>query len=189
MGEGQRSYFLFFDSFDGFESFYQTYRQEFAKQDCWLTRNAVHHIEEWELPYLSWIFLPFALLAALFTVIFFAEMSRAEFTYNNAFVSVFEYAGYPRKRILRGLALLGTLNFVKLLGLATAIALPLSLLGNFINHRRMITDYELFSYNPILLAAYYGGAVLLAALLLMLRFRRVKQLSWYENLIANRDVL
>ena len=189
MGEGQRSYFLFFDSFDGFESFYQTYRQEFAKQDCWLTRNAVHLIEEWELPYLSWIFLPFALLAALFTVIFFAEMSRAEFTYNNAFVSVFEYAGYPRKRILRGLALLGTLNFVKLLGLATAIALPLSLLGNFINHRRMITDYELFSYNPILLAAYYGGAVLLAALLLMLRFRRVKQLSWYENLIANRDVL
>ena len=189
MGEGQRSYFLFFDSFDGFESFYQTYRQEFARQDCWLTRNAVHHIEEWELPYLSWIFLPFALLAALFTVIFFAEMSRAEFTYNNAFVSVFEYAGYPRKRILRGLVLLGTLNFVKLLGLATAIALPLSLLGNFINHRRMITDYELFSYNPILLAAYYGGAVLLAALLLMLRFHRVKQMSWYENLIANRDVL
>ena len=85
--------------------------------------------------------------------------------------------------------LLGTLNFVKLLGMATAIGLPLSLLGNFINHRRMITDYELFSYNPILLAAYYGGAVLLAALLLMLRFRRVKQLSWYENLIANRDVL
>ena len=189
MGEGQRSYFLFFDSFDGFESFYQTYRQEFARQDCWLTRNAVHLIEEWELPYLSWIFLPFALLAALFTVIFFAEMSRAEFTYNNAFVSVFEYAGYPRKRILRGLALLGTLNFVKLLGLATAIALPLSLLGNFINHRRMITDYELFSYNPILLAAYYGGAVLLAAGLLSLRFHRVKQLSWYENLIANRDVL
>ena len=189
MGDGQRGYFLYFDSFFACESFYQTYRQVFAKQDCWLTRNAVHHIEEWELPYLSWIFLPFALLAALFTVIFFAEMSRAEFTYNNAFVSVFEYAGYPRKRILRGLVLLGTLNFVKLLGLATAIALPLSLLGNFLNHRRMITDYELFSYNPVLLAAYYGGAVLLAALLLMLRFRRVKQMSWYENLIANRDVL
>ncbi len=189
MGEGQRSYFLFFDSFDGFESFYQTYRQAFARQDCWLTRNAVHHIEEWELPYVSWILLPFALLAALFTVVFFAEMSRAEFTYNNAFVSVFEYAGYARKRILRGLVLLGTLNFVKLLGLATLIALPLSLLGNLLNHRRMFTDYELFSYNPVLLAAYYGGAVLLAAGLLSLRFHRVKQLSWYENLIANRDVL
>ncbi len=189
MGEGQRGYFLYFDSFSAFESFYQTYEQSFSKQDSWLTRNAVHHIEEWELPYLSWILLPFALLAALFTVIFFAEMSRAEFTYNNAFVSVFEYAGYARKRILRDLVLLGVLNFVKLLVLATAIALPLSILGNFINHRRMFTDYELFSYNPLLLAAYYVGAVLLTALLLALRFRRVKRLSWYENLIANRDVL
>ena len=116
-------------------------------------------------------------------------MSRAEFTYNNAFVSVFEYAGYERKRILQELVLLGTMNFLKLLVLATAIALPLSMFGNYFNHRLMFTDYELFSYNPFLLAAYYSGAVLLAAMLLTLRFRRVKQLSWYENLIANRDVL
>ena len=188
-GEGQRAYLLYFDTCAACEQFLQENAFRLLKQDCYLTRDSVHTIEEFELPYLSWILIPFATMAAVFTALFFVELNRTEFVYNNSFVSVFEYAGYSKKSIFRGLTVWGLLDFLKLFAAVSLAAVLISFVGNALNHRLLLTDFELFSYNPGLLAVFCGGILLLVSWRLQARFKSVKRLSWYENLISNRDVL
>ena len=104
-------------------------------------------------------------------------------------MSVFEYAGYSKKRIIRELVLAQTAEFLRLLGIGAGLAGVLSAAGNALNTRLQLVDYELFTYNPWLLALCLGTIIGMTLVILALRFRKVKLNSWYENLIANRDVL
>ena len=128
-GEGQRAYLLYFDTCAACEQFLQENAFRLLKQDCYLTRDSVHTIEEFELPYLSWILIPFATMAAVFTALFFVELNRTEFVYNNSFVSVFEYAGYSKKTVIRSLAFLSLREFIIELAAATGAAFILSVIG------------------------------------------------------------
>nr|MBQ6241582.1 ATP-binding cassette domain-containing protein [Lachnospiraceae bacterium] len=187
--EGQRGFRLYFSSYAARDRFMKKHQAEFREQYCYLQSDVLHAIEEWEIPYLFWILLPLSVLTALFTVVFYAELNRTEFVYNNSFLSVFEYAGYSRKRLLREIVKIGTGEFLKLLGAAALLAAAAAVIGNLLNHRFLWADFELFTFNIPLLAVYFTLLCALTVLLLDLRLRKVRLLNWYGNLIRNRDVL
>ncbi|MBO4838194.1 MAG: ATP-binding cassette domain-containing protein [Lachnospiraceae bacterium] len=187
--EGQRGFRFYFDSYAARTRFLRKHQAAFREQFCYLQSDVLHSIEEWEIPYLFWILLPLSVLTALFTLFFYAELNRMELVYNNSFLSVFEYAGHDRKRLLWEMTKTGTAEFLKLLGLALLLAGPAAIIGNLLNHRFLWVDFELFSWNIPLLAAYFVLMTALTVLLLTLRLRKVRLLNWYENLIRNRDVL
>ena len=192
MGDGQRGWFLYFRSNAAREAFMKTYQTELRRQDAALNNLALDGEVAFITADLSLFLLPIALGVALFTAVFYVElnrMSRAEFTYNNAFVSVFEYAGYQKNTILRELIRLCMFRFLKLLSIAGIMAFGTALLLNALNAIFIFVNFQLFSFHPWLILLYYGGMILTAYIVILLRFKKVHLRSWYENLIANRDVL
>ncbi len=187
--EGQRAFIFYFDTCAARNSFLTAHRQDFNWETGFHQMDTLYPLTDWKFPSLFRIYMPFSVLIIIFTVAFYAELGRTEFAYNNTFVSVFEYAGYSKKRIIRELVLAQTAEFLRLLGIGAGLAGVLSAAGNALNTRLQLVDYELFTYNPWLLALCLGTIIGMTFVILALRFRKVKLNSWYENLIANRDVL
>jgi len=182
-------FFFYFDTCAARNSFLTAHRQDFNWETGFHQMDTLYPLTDWKFPSLFRIYMPFSVLIIIFTVAFYAELGRTEFAYNNTFVSVFEYAGYSKKRIICELGLGQTAEFLRLLGISAGLAGVLSAAGNALNTRLQLVDYELFTYNPWLLALCLGTIIGMTLVILALRFRKVKLNRWYENLIAKRDVL
>ena len=187
--EEQRSYYLYFSSYAALDRFVKRYESVFREKNAYLVNMGIRVETQFRIESFSQILLPFALLIAAFTVIFYAELYKTEFVHNNSFISVFEYAGYSKKLVLKKLMNLCLLEFMKIQGLAFLLALSLAWIINSLNHRFFWVEFELCSFHPVLVPFFLISLVLFAALSITKRFQKVRVRSWYENLLANRDVL
>ena len=184
-----RSCFLFFPSYSALTRF-----TEQSKEILTETKNLTAQVEmPGDLPYRvdahSRLLLPLAVLVSVFTVLFYAELNKTEFLYNHDFVSAFEYSGYSKKTVIKMLIRGAAAEFLKLLIIACAAGSIIALLVNALNHCYGWFYLELFSIEPWLMAVWLFLTVMLSLLFLVVRFRKVKVVSWYENMIDTRDVL
>lgn len=133
--------------------------------------------------------LPMAVFMMAFAVLFYIALIRTEFVYNSRFVAVFAYAGFSKSAVLHRFIVRNLWELCKMALLSTAIAVGITWGVNALNSRLALVDYWIFSYNAAMIAAFLGAMLLLAGIVLPVLFRRVKVASWYESLIASRDLI
>lgn len=186
---GYRSCILFFDSYSATERFI-TQNQKTVLSNKNISADVILPVD---LPYRvdahSRLLLPLAIMISVFTVLFYAELGKTELLYNHDFVSVFEYAGYPREQILRLLIFGAAKEYMKLLALACTSGGLIALLINRLNRDYNWFNLELFSIEPWLMMVWLSVSVILSIIFIVLRFRKVQIASWYENILDTRDVI
>ncbi len=186
----RRGHQLYFDSFRDMKAFYDRYSEEFAAQGVymhydWITNLAprlVFHT-------LYTVYLPLAFFLVLFATVFFILLVKTEFVYNNRFISVFAYAGFSKKRIISTFIGLHLWQLVKSYLAALVIAFCLTAFVNYLNKANLYVNFQIFSYNPVILGVTLCFMLVVSFGFMNLVFRRVRVSSWYESLIASRDLI
>lgn len=186
----QRRYRVYFDSFRDMRNYYQQYQDVlnsgFDVQTDYSTID-VSLLFTFEM--LFKVALLMAVFMMAFAVLFYIALIRTEFVYNSRFVAVFAYAGFSKSAVLHRFIVRNLWELCKMALLATAIAVGITWAVNALNSRLALVDYWIFSYNAAMIAAFLGAMLLLAGIVLPVLFRRVKVASWYESLIASRDLI
>ena len=194
-GGWQRGYRLYFDSYKDARDYMRKYGTAMERAASGKTVHSMVMLEGMPLdirlvwPVLSYVFLPLSGLIAMLSVLFYAQMYRTEFSYNNSFVSAFEYAGHERKKVLTTLRDLCFAELLKQMLVAAGIAFTLMIEVNVLNHHFVFLPVEIFSFNPWVLGNYALLVPAFSLLSLRSAFWRVNVRTWYENLTASRDLL
>ena len=191
-GGWQQTYHLYFDSFREMDHYYRDYAAELSERygsDCRLEKIGVPLEYSLSWPLVTRILLPSAALATLLTGLFYGVLRRTEFLYNSRFVAVFEYAGFEKKKLLRQLTGLSLLELAKQLLIAAVLTVILTMSMNLINHKKFLLPLEIFTYNPWLIVGFVFLLFGMAWLVLRFTFKRFRSGTWYELILAARDLL
>lgn len=135
------------------------------------------------------IMFPLSIFIALFTILFYINLIKTEIAYNNGFVSVFEYSGYRKKKVISYFVWINFCYMLRTCLIAVVLAFGITFILNKINIKFGIFGFQLFTYNFPLIIAFVLGIVLISLVVINILLRRVKLSSWYENVIAQRDLL
>nr|MBQ6242352.1 ABC transporter ATP-binding protein [Lachnospiraceae bacterium] len=191
-GGWQQTYHLYFDGYKEMDGYFRDHAADLKEkygQDIILEKAGLPLEYALSWPLVTEILLPSAALATLLTGLFYGILRRTEFLYNSRFVAVFEYAGFEKKKLLRQLTLLSLLELAKQLLAAAILTAILTVTVNVINRRRFLVPLEIFSYNSWLIAGFIFLLFGMAWLVLRITFKRFHSGSWYELLMAARDLL
>lgn len=187
---GQRTYFLLFDSYKDMTSYAEKHGETLRSIDSLTVTDDLLYVEErFGFTPICYTLLPIAIFMVFFSTLFYIVLKKTEFTYNNRFIAVFEYSGYDKKKVIHRFILLNILDLLKSLVIAESAALVISLIVNHLNHRNVFIPYEIFTFNIPLMIGYNLIVILTTLIALNVLFRRVKVASWYENLIRTRDLI
>jgi putative ABC transport system ATP-binding protein len=187
---GQRVYHIYFDSFKDMKTYYDQYYDELTAYEGVIVEYSNVNIElQFVFQALFYTLLPIAIFMAFFTVLFYIALKKTELEYNHQFIAVFEYSGYPKSLVIK--RFIG-LNFCSLLGMlvfAQVIAFVIAFVINLINNRFLLVGFQIFSYNVPMIIAFDLFVLTVSLMAVNILFRQVKVLSWYDNLIAARDLV
>ena len=136
-----------------------------------------------------WVTLPLSVFMALFATLFYISLRRIEFMQNAQFIAVFEYAGFPRPKVMNSFIWLNVGKLFKQLLLATLTALLLTRVVNNVNNRLQIVNFSIFSFNYPMILTFAAFILLTATLFTFIMYRRIRVKSWYEILTENRDLI
>lgn len=187
---GQRTYYLLFDSYKEMKNYHDRYIEKLKQIDSVTVTDDLLYVEErFGFAPLCYTLLPIAVFMVFFSTLFYIALKKTEFAYNNRFIAVFEYSGYSKKKVISRFILLNLLDLLKSLVIAEGVAFGLSLVVNYFNHKNVFISYEIFTYNLPLILGYNLIVILTALIAMNILFRRVKVASWYENLIRTRDLI
>ncbi|MGI6744942.1 MAG: ABC transporter ATP-binding protein [Acutalibacteraceae bacterium] len=186
----QRSYQIYFNSYKDMKAYYDNYGGEINEnKGVTATYSNLNNnlYEVFEL--LFYIMLPIAVFMVLFAILFFAALKKTEYVYNNKFISVFEYSGYSKAKVINRFILLNIFELIKIYTISASAAFVIALTVNAINGKYAFVNFQIFSYNITLIFVFLLFMVLTSLIFVTILFRKVKVLSWYENLIAGRDLI
>lgn len=186
----QRTYRIYFDSFQEMKAYYDQYA-------AIVTADGTVHMDYSSIDIqlknffvmLCYTILPISIFMTFFAVLFYVALRKTEFLYNSRFVAVFEYSGYSKRKVINTFVFLNLCELVKTCIVALFLSLLLSFIINLLNDHLSITDFQLFSYNPILIISYFAFIIILSSIAVNLLFRKVRISSWYEIATAGRDLL
>ncbi len=133
--------------------------------------------------------MPIAIAMAVFSAMFYIELKKTEFMHNSGFISVYEYSGYSKERVLNKFIWLNILKFIKTYAVSAAVAFVLTLGINGLNEHFIFVSFRIFSYDLWIDLAFLTFIILLFLCFTNAFFRRTKIRSWYENLISDRDLI
>lgn len=185
----KRTYKVYFDSYGDMMQFYEQSAEELQSLGARIEPGWRNYELESLFSNMSMLLLPTSLLILLFSVLFFINIQKTEISYNSKFISVFNYAGYPLGRVISCFV---NVSIARLLVIGLCCmggAFLLTLAGNAINAHYMIFKFQLFSYNPVLLALYLLLLCLSCFALSHLLLRPLRYRTWYENIVSARDLI
>ena len=186
MGD-KRTYQLYFDSFRDMKAYYDKYADRLDVRT--VSYDSVDVSMKFTFEAMAITLLPLAGFMVFFSTLFYIALKKTEFVYNNRFVAVFEYSGYDKKKVISRFILLNLLELVRLMLIAEAAAFLLTSAVNLLSGRMIWVYFQLFTYNIWLIFLFNAFILLVSALAFNIMFRRVKVSSWYDNLIAARDLI
>lgn len=186
----QRGYHLFFESYSEMKAFYKEFSDLVNGNEnvrvIDIYRNAdldrVFHI-------MFAVCMPIAVAMAVFSAMFYIELKKIEFMHNSRFISVYEYSGYSKRDVLNKFIWLNVCEFLKIYAVSAIIAFVITWSVNAVNNYFIFINFQIFSYNLWLDAVFLLFIVMLFLAFTNGFFRRIKVQSWYENLIAGRDLI
>lgn len=186
---GQRGWFLYFDSFKEMRDFYNNYCEKIDNKNFAASYATVNSVLFDTFEVLFYIMITLSVFLAFFATLFYVALKKTEFAYNNRFIAVFEYSGFPKKTVINSYIFLHILEIIKLYALALAAALILTNIINALNSAFAFANFWIFTFNPIIITVFVAfmlGTIILSVNIL---FRKVRTLSWYDSVISERDLL
>lgn len=185
----QRGYTLYFDSYSSMKKYYDDNYEMYDERGDFLFNGLRVGNKLGLFDLLYKVFMPLSYFVALFSIIFYINLTKTELTYNNKFISVMDYAGYKVKKVVNTFILLNWLHLVKTCLLGMISALALTKLVNVINEKYIFVEFRIFTYNITMLLIFIG-VLLTASIAFTYAFLiKFKKINWYENIIENRDLL
>ena len=112
-----------------------------------------------------------------------------QIAYNNKFISVFDYAGYPVKKVVNSFIGLNLLYLFLICMISAALAFVITYIINFINYKYVFIEFQIFTYNIYILGGFIVCILLVSAISMNVILRRLKFSSWYENIVSQRDLI
>ena len=187
----QRTYRVCFNSYRDMKKYYDRYSGELMASDkvISISYDNVDVCISGMFYRLFYVLFPIAVFTVFFSALFYSALKKTEFEHNNKFISVFEYSGYSKKRVINRFILLNILDLIKMLVAAEASALVITVIINLINRKLLFVGFQIFSYNLVMIALYNLVFIVTSVIAVNLLFTRVIVSSWYENLIENRDLI
>ena len=58
-----------------------------------------------------------------------------------------------------------------------------------INKKNMYVDFQIFTYNVNMLTGFIIGGAIIVAVSMNIMLRRIKYMTWYENILLQRDLI
>lgn len=186
----QRGYHLYFKSYSEMKAFYKEFSDLVNGNEnvrvIDIYRNAdldrVFHI-------MFAVCMPIAVATSFFSAMFYIELKKIEFMHTCSFISVYEYSGYSKRCVLNKFIWLNVCEFLKIYAVSAIIAFFLTLTVNALNKRFIFISFQIFSYNLWIDAAFLVFVMMLFFCFTNTFFRRIRIRSWYENMIAGRDLI
>lgn len=184
----QRGYLLYFDSYKAMRNYYEENYEAYNEQGSTLLIGLEYgrYADVFRLLFIT--MLPLAIFIAFFSVLFYVNLVKTELAYNNKFVSVFDYAGYPVGRVIRCFSMLNLLYLLKLCAVSAASAFAITAIVNFVNQQKVFVGFQIFSYNIVLLLAFFLLIGTACVFFTGIFLRRLRYSSWYENILKQRDL-
>lgn len=187
---GQRVYHIYFDSFKDMKTYYDQYYDELiAHEGVTVEYNNVNMELQFAFEAMYYTLLPISIFMAFFTVLFYVALKKTELEYNHQFIAVFEYSGYPKNLVIRHFIGLNFCSLSGMLMIAQVIAFAVTWIINLLNNRFLWVGFQIFSYNAYMIVAFDLFVLAVSLIAVNILFRKVKVLSWYDNLIAARDLI
>ena len=125
----------------------------------------------------------------MFTVLFYTSLIKTEVSFNGKFISVFDYSGYPVKKVVNCFMLIHFLRLIMMSLIAFAAAFVLAEGVNLLNGKLAFFALEIFTPNVLLIAAFFAIIIVFSLIGTAVMFRKLKKISWYENIISRRDLI
>lgn len=185
---GKRSYMLYFDSYRDMKAFYnENYEKYNESGSLIMGLTAISELDVFITMFR--VFLPMSFLIAIFTILFYINLIKTEIAYNNKFISVFDYAGYPIGKVINCFIRLNLIHLLKICALCAVVAFGITYIVNVVNQKFIFIDFQIFTYNVGILSVFIVGIILISAVFMNLILRRLKFTGWYENIISQRDLI
>ena len=188
-GGGQRKYHLYFDTYEAMAAFRKNYAETVRAVGGNISDEVYPYEYRVSLKTMTRMLLPLAAVLTLLAGIFFVQLRKTEYAYNSSFVSVFEYLGYDKKKIVRQLTILCLLELAVMAAAAFLLTLGVTAVINLLNETNLWFPIRLFAVNPLLFGGLMALFFTVAALFSFREFGRVKAQSWYGQLLSGRDLL
>lgn len=186
--DGRRGYYLYFDSYKDMKNFYDEHCEEWKGMEAFLRMGVAIQLKGM-FEGMFKILLALSISIAVFTVIFYINLVKTEIAYNNSFFSVFEYAGYDIKRVINAFIRYNVFYLLRTCVIALASAGLITVIVNILNRKYAFIEFQIFTYNVPILTGFIAGIVIISVLFMNLFLRRIRYVGWYENLIAQRDLI
>ena len=185
----QRFYTLYFDSYSDMKDYYDSNYKVYDEKGDWL------HIGLESSKYLG-IFdmfhkvtLPLSYFIAFFTILFYISLQKTQLVYNNKFISIFDYAGYDVGRVIRCFMCLNLIEVLKICCISTIVGISIAKILNIINEKYIFFEFQIFSYNVGMVLIFEIFLIIISCIFIYTFMHKYKYVSWYGNIIKNRDLL
>lgn len=185
----RRSYQLYFSSYEEAHKYLKEYEAEYDDIGGIISMQGIPVSFSRLWPFLSRILLGGAFLIMLFSILFFMQICRIEYVYNNRFVSVFESLGYPLKIIIHKIIWIQMTEMASLLGISVVSGLVIGTIVNLCNDYAKFASYIIFSWNLLLIGGYCILVLVCSWGCAYYCYAKNKTENWYERIIQDRDLL
>ena len=189
---GRRVYNLYFNSYQDLKQYYKQYQPSVGSGKDYIFQlgSGITEVElRNQLVLIFPVLLPLAILLAVISLLFYIQTRRIEYIHRHQFISVFEYAGYDKRKVTSDFILLNVLELALCCLTASGIAFLITSMVNLVNQIYCIVPLVIFTYNPAIIFSLIPGVILFGAISTWILYKKVTVLSWYEDLIDTRDLL
>ena len=184
-GENQRSYQIYFDSYKSLKEYQKIHDEAYGTVRVGTISNGIEEM----FVLMASVLLPLAFLIMLLSLMFYGNLIGTELAYNSRFISAFNYAGYDIREIIRCFIRLNTKRLAIISLMAAGITVALTAVVNLVNVKVVFIGFQIFTYNPLLILLFIILLAIFSVISAKMILRRVKAETWYENIIASRDLL
>lgn len=187
---GQRSYDLYFDTYFALKNYYNTYNPRAdSNENYYFQMNSIGSDYQEIFSIAFPVLFPLSILLALLAITFYLQMRKTEYAHRHAFISVFEYDGYDKQKVLKVFLRMNVAELAKITVISGIAAVLLTLVFNGLNYRFHWIPFQVFTYNFWMLGGFFAGMLLIGTLFTRAFYDKVRVLSWYEDLIDTRDLI
>ncbi|MBR6426760.1 MAG: hypothetical protein IKS28_02930, partial [Clostridia bacterium] len=135
------------------------------------------------------VLLPLSLFAVLLAVIFSTATFKTELVYNGSFLPVLNYLGYPEKQLRKDFVAFRMRRAAITVIISLALSAVLAVSFNLINRSAVIVPFQVFTFNPVVLACAVLIILLSVFVAALSAMRVVYGKTWYSSLTEERDLL
>lgn len=184
---GQRTYCIYFSSFNDMKDFYDITAPEMNKAN--FIYASVNPELLFVFEFLFYIFAPAAIIIILISIISYYQILKIEIAHNINSFSVFNYCGYSFKEIKRCWLRASLNHITKIILISFVLAMLIMNVFNIINYYIMMIPFQVFTFNWIPLVTFILFIFMITVISSIRSMKMIQIKGWNQMLLEQRDLL